>query len=76
MRLFPTPETHECVIHSLDGKIARAEILGILDEKQYIARYNGVVCTAIFNVFRFMYYIDDKYGILPADWEKRYSDGC
>ena len=57
-------EKCDCHIHSLDGGLAQATIIRRLDDNQYLADYNGVRCTAIFNVFRGRYYVDDKYGII------------
>ena len=33
-------------------------------DNQYVAEYNGVRCTAIYNPFVNRYYVDDKYGVL------------
>jgi len=54
----------ECHIHSLDGGLAQATIIRRLGNNQYLAEYNGVRCTAIFNCFVGRYYVDDKYGIV------------
>jgi len=56
---------HECHIHSLDGGMAEAAILKQIGDNKYLADYNGVKCTAIFNPFVGRYYVDDKYGIIP-----------
>lgn len=39
-------------------------ILGEFGENQYVAEYNSVKCTAIWNVFNGLYYLDDVYGII------------
>lgn len=55
-------------IHSLqdkktgEHKLDEAVILEHTDNNNVIAEYNGVKCTAIFNVFVGRYYIDDVYG--------------
>ena len=58
----------ECYIHSLkqDGKntLANATILEKIGDNLYMADYNGVKCTAIFNPFVGRYFVDDKYGII------------
>ena len=60
-------------IHSLKDKIhdrnvlGEAEILKKIDNNQYLAVYNGVPCTAIFNPFTGRYYVDDVFGILPEE---------
>ena len=60
-------EKCECYIHSLkkDGqnKLAEATILKKIGDNQYLADYNGVKCTAIFNPFICRYYVDDIYGV-------------
>ena len=50
------------------------EFCGVLEkigDNKYLADYNGVKCSAIFNPFVGAYYVDDKYGIVrdrkPAD---------
>ena len=57
-------------IHSLKDKtndrhvLGEAEILRSLGDNQYLAEYNGVKCTAVFNLFTGCYYVDDVYGII------------
>jgi hypothetical protein len=53
-----------CHIHSLGGKLAEATILKRTGDNRYLADYNGVKCTAVFNVFVGKYYVDDKYGVI------------
>lgn len=51
-------------IHSLQAQ----DEVTILHEKgnnDVIAEYNGKRCTAIFNPFVCLYYVDDLYGVLP-----------
>ncbi len=60
-------------IHSLKDKkndcnmLGEAEILERIGDNLYLADYNGVKCTAIFNYFDGHYYVDNIYGIQPAD---------
>lgn len=58
----------ECYIHSLqkDGKpnLGMATIEKRTGDNQYVADYNGVKCTAIFNPFAGRYFVDDKYGVI------------
>jgi len=54
----------KCHIHSLDGGLDEATILKRIGDNQYLADYNGVKCTAIFNPFVGRYYVDDKYGVI------------
>ena len=56
-------------IHSLkDHKsnrhvLGEAEIIKQIGDNQYLAEYNGVRCTAIFNIFTGAYYVDNVYGV-------------
>ena len=59
----------QAYIHSLkDMKsdrnvLGEAEIIRKIGDNLYLAEYNGVRCTAIFNFFTGAYYVDDVYGI-------------
>ena len=59
----------ECHIHSLDGGLAEATILKKIVDNKYLADYNGVKCSAIYNPFVGRYYVDDKYGVLTKQRE-------
>ena len=56
-------------IHSLKDKtnnrhvLGEVEILRSLGDNQYLAEYNGVKCTAIYNIFTGCYYVDDVFGV-------------
>ncbi len=56
-------------IHSLKNHaenrhvLGDAEIIRCIGDNQYLAKVNGVRCTAIFNFFTGTYYVDDVYGI-------------
>ena len=63
----------ECHIHSLDGGLAEATILKRIGDNQYMADYNGVKCTAIFNPFVGTYYVDDKYGVIKEPKERSHE---
>ena len=56
-----------CYIHSLkkdgQGQLAEATIIKKIGDNVYLADYNGVRCTAIFNFFVGRYYVDDIYGV-------------
>ena len=60
----------EAYIHSLKdrktdtNKLGEADIIRQIGDNQFLAEYNGVRCTAIFNYFVGRYYVDDVYGIL------------
>jgi hypothetical protein len=57
-------------IHSLKDKkndrnvLGEATILEKTGDNQYLAEYNGVKCSAIFNPFVGRYYVDDVYGVV------------
>ena len=61
----------ECYVHSLKkgekNELAEATIIKKIGDNLYLAEYNGVRCTAIFNPFVGRYYVDDVYGIQPDD---------
>ena len=49
----------------------RYEILERIGDNLYLAAYNGVRCTAIFNIFVGRYFVDDVYGVQRAkQWGK------
>jgi len=60
-------------IHSLKDKtnnhhvLGEAEIIKCIGDNQYLAEYNGVKCTTIFNVFTGYYYVDDIFGVIKDD---------
>jgi len=55
--------TVQAHIHSLNGQLAEATILEKRGDNSYIAEFNGVKCSAIYNPFN-GYYVDDKFGII------------
>ena len=67
----------QAYIHSLkDMKsdrnvLGEAEIIRKIVDNLYLAEYNGVRCTAIFNPFVSRYFVDDLYGIVDA---RKYAD--
>lgn len=56
-------------IHSLKdlehdrSVLDEAEIIRKIGDNLYLAEYNGVRCTAIYNPFVGRYYVDDVYGV-------------
>ena len=58
------PITEEMHIHSLNGELREATIVEMVGDNQYVAEYNSVRCSAIFNPFVGRFYVDDKYGII------------
>ena len=51
------------MVHSLNA-LAEVEILDHKDNNNVIAIYDGKKCSAIFNVFVGLYYVDDIYGLI------------
>mgnify|MGYP001113308428 FL=1 len=55
---------HSLKDHEHDRHVmGEAEIIRQIGDNRYLAEYNGVLCTAIFNFFAGAYYVDDVYGI-------------
>lgn len=56
-------------IYSLKDKetdrhvLGEAEIIKRIGDNLFLAEYNGVRCTAIYNCFTGYYYVDDVYGV-------------
>ena len=59
----------QAYIHSLKDRehdrsvLGEAEIIRKIEDNLYLAEYNGVRCTAIYNPFVGRYYVDDLYGL-------------
>lgn len=53
----------KAMIHS-QNDIRECEVVDKVGDNQYIAEYRGIRCTAIFNPFTGLYYVDDVYGIV------------
>ena len=68
-----TPFTEPMHIHSLNGQLRDATIIDKVGDNKYIAEYEGVKCTAIFNPFVGRYYVDDKYGVTKDRTPGRYD---
>ena len=58
-------EKRKCHIHSLSGELQEATIIRKTADNVYLAEYNGVKCTAIFNPFVGTYFVDDMFGTIP-----------
>ena len=59
----------EGIVHSLRD-LAMVEIVEHKDNNHCQARYDGKLCTAIFNPFSGYYYVDDIYGVIEEDKKK------
>ncbi len=64
MERTPMNVTLPMHIHSLNGGLAEATIIEKTGDNKYVAEYNGVKCSAIFNPFVGRYYVDDKFGVI------------
>lgn len=53
----------KAMIHSIQD-IDDATIIEKVGDNRYIAEYKGTKCTAIYNFFTGLYYVDDIYGII------------
>ena len=58
--------TARAMIHSLNAQ-GDVTILHEKGNNDVIAEYKGVRCTAIYNPFSGLYYVDDIYGVLPDE---------
>ena len=62
--------TVKAYIHSLKDHehnrhvLGEAEIIQRIGDNRYLAEYNGIRCTAIFNPFAGAYFVDDVFGII------------
>lgn len=68
------PFTTKALIHSL-GETRKELIVLHEDNNHCQAVYNHQLCTAIYNPFTGLYYVDDKYGVIES-WneEKENAD--
>lgn len=55
----------QAMIHSLKA-VDETTIVSHEDNNNVLADYKGQRCTAIYNVFNGLYYVDDIYGKLPG----------
>lgn len=58
--------TAKAMIHSLKA-LGEVTILHEKNNNDVIAEYKGKRCTAVYNPFVGLYYVDDIYGILPDE---------
>ena len=69
----------EAYIHSLGDSdhhrhvLGEAEILERIGDNLYLAEYNGVRCTAFFNIFVGGYFVDDVYGVRHENQYTKYQ---
>ena len=58
--------TAKAMIHSLNAQ-DEAKTLHEKNNNDVIAEYNGKRCTAVYNPFVGLYYVDDIYGVLSDE---------
>ena len=58
------------MVHSINA-IKEGEIIEKRGDNDYLAKVGDVVCTAIFNPFVGLYYVDDVYGVVRRDDRER-----
>lgn len=51
---------HDCHV------LGEAEIIRRIGDNLYLAEYQGIRCTAIYNPFVGRYFVDDVYGIVSV----------
>jgi len=56
----------EAMVHSIKA-VKEVEIIEKRGDNDYLAKVGDVVCTAIFNPFVGLYYVDDVYGVVRRD---------
>ena len=54
------------MVHSIKA-IKEVEIIEKRGDNDYLAKVGDVVCTAIFNPFVGLYYVDDVYGVVKSN---------
>lgn len=59
------PFKTEAMVHSINA-IKEVEIIKKRGDNDYLAKVGDVVCTAIFNPFVGLYYVDDVYGVVKS----------
>lgn len=60
----------EAMVHSIKA-VKEVEIIEKRGDNDYLAKVGDVVCTAIFNPFVGLYYVDDVYGVVRRDDRER-----
>ena len=58
------------MVHSIKA-VKEVEIIEKRGDNDYLAKVGDVVCTAIFNPFVGLYYVDDVYGVVRRDDRER-----
>ena len=54
------------MVHSINA-VKKVEIIEKRGDNEYLAKVGDVVCTAIFNPFVGLYYVDDVYGVVKSN---------
>lgn len=61
--MYKLPQKIQAMVRSLNSE-AEVTILEKVGDNNYLAEYQNKICTAIFNPFVGLYYVDDVYGIV------------
>ncbi|MBS3937213.1 MAG: hypothetical protein KGZ50_01400 [Peptococcaceae bacterium] len=62
--LYNFPFDAEAHIRSLDGQLQKVSIIRKAADNSYLAEYNGIHCSAVFNPFFNRFYVDDVRDII------------
>ena len=54
------------MVHSINA-VKEVEIIEKRGDNDYLAKVGDVVCTAIFNPFVGLYYVDDVYAVMKSN---------
>lgn len=57
------PRKEKAMIHSL-GKVQEVFIVKYDDPNNCKAIFDNKLCTAVFNIFTGLFYVDDKFGVI------------
>ncbi|MBT9137028.1 MAG: hypothetical protein DDT34_02114 [Firmicutes bacterium] len=58
------PFDAEAHVRSLNGQLQKVSIIRKDEGNSYLAEYNGIQCSAVFNPFVNRFYVDDVRGIV------------
>lgn len=56
----------QAMVHSI-GDVKEVEIIEKRGDNDCLVKVDDVICTAIFNPFVGLYYVDDVYGVVRRD---------
>lgn len=56
----------KAMVHSINA-VKEVEIIEKIGDNNYLAKVGDVICTAIFNPFVGLYYVDDVYKVVKSN---------